>query len=284
MRVTAAPPRRFSPTTVAFASVAVVVVVVVALVIVKVAGGNSTPKKASTSTPAPATLVNQVTTVPDSVANTVGLPSGVNPPTVLNNQAPLTSNGKPEVLFIGAEFCPLCAAERWAVVMALSKFGTFTNLSETTSSPWDSPPAVSTFSFFGSSYTSQYVNFVSVEHETNDTNGLGTRRILQPLTSAESNLWNHYSSVLGIRTGYPFMDLGNKAFVSGPSYDPNVLAGLSHQDIAGKLTNASDPVTQGIVGTSNYLTAAICSLTGQQPTSVCSTTAVHQAAAKLHVS
>jgi len=286
MRITSAPPRRFSPTTIAFVSVGVVVVIVLALVIVKVAGGGSinTNATAPTRFPAPASLVSQVTSVPDSIAGAVLTPSGVSAPSVVKNQPALTSNGKPEVLFIGAEFCPLCGAERWAVIMTMAKFGTFSGLSETTSSPWDTPPAVSTFSFYQSTYTSPYVDFVTVEHETNDTHGLGTRGILQRLTQGESNLWTHYSQLLGIRTGYPFMDFGNKAFVTGPSYDPTVLEGLSHQEIASRLSNPQDPVTQGIVGTSNYLTASVCALTGQQPASVCSTNAVHQAATKLHLS
>jgi hypothetical protein len=29
------------------------------------------------------------------------------------------------VVFVGAEYCPYCASERWPLVMALSKFGTF---------------------------------------------------------------------------------------------------------------------------------------------------------------
>ena len=40
----------------------------------------------------------------------------------------LTSNGKPEILYIGAEFCPYCAAERWAIAVALSRFGTLSPL------------------------------------------------------------------------------------------------------------------------------------------------------------
>jgi hypothetical protein len=286
VRVTSAPPRRFSPTTIAFVSVGAVVVIVVALVLVKVAGGGSTNNQTVHQRfLASAALVSQVTSVPDSVADAVGLPSGVNPPTVLKMQPPLTANGKPEVVFIGAEFCPLCGAERWAVIMTMSKFGTFAGLNETTSSPWDSPPAVSTFSFYKSTYTSQYIDFATVEHETNDVSGLGVgRTTLQPLTPAQLTLWQRYAALFGIRPGYPFMDFGNRMFVSGPSYDPNVLLGLSHQDIASRLSNPQDPVTQGIVGTSNYLTASVCALTGQQPAAACSPTAVHQAAAKLHLS
>src|SRR5215471_17073708 len=38
--------------------------------------------------------------------------------------APLTSGGKPEMLYIGAEYCPYCAAMRWSMAVALSRFGT----------------------------------------------------------------------------------------------------------------------------------------------------------------
>jgi hypothetical protein len=234
-------------------------------------------------TPAPTSLVAQVTGVPQSVADTVGVPSSVVAPSVDKGQAPLTENGKPEALFIGAEFCPLCGAERWPILMALSKFGTFSGLSQTTSSPWDNPPAIATFSFRNAAFTSDVLAFTTVEHETNDTHGLGTRSTFQPLTSQEQRLWSTYAAHFGVQTGYPFMDIGNKVFVLGPSYNPALLEGLDNAAIAAKLTNPSDPVTQAIVGTANYLTAAICSITGQQPASVCTAKATQEAATALGV-
>ncbi len=185
------------------------------------------------------------------------------------------------MLFIGAEFCPFCAAERWALVVALSRFGTWSGLKETTSSPWDSDPDTATFSFRDATLTSNYIDFVSVEHETNDNYGQGTRALFQPLTTAQNNIWQKYSAQFGESPGYPFIDFGNKVFVTGPSYDPAVLAGLSQAQIAAKLSNAKDPVTQAIVGTANYLTAAICAETGQQPTSVCSAPGTHMATTAL---
>ena len=38
----------------------------------------------------------------------------IDPPRLLTNSA-----GKPEIVFVGAEYCPYCAAERWPIVMAL---------------------------------------------------------------------------------------------------------------------------------------------------------------------
>ncbi len=38
---------------------------------------------------------------------------------------------------MGAEYCPFCAAQRWAMVNAFSRFGTFTGLTTTHSSSTD---------------------------------------------------------------------------------------------------------------------------------------------------
>jgi hypothetical protein len=198
----------------------------------------------------------------------------VAPPTIKKGQPALTINGKPGAVFIGGEFCPYCAAERWALVNAFSRFGAFTGLKETTSSPWDTDPSTATFSFYGSSYQSNYVTFDTSEHESNDTTALNTRTTLQPLTPLESRLWGKYDNP----EGFPFLDIGNKYFVLAPSYDPAVLSGLDQEDIASKLTNPKDPVTQAIVGTANYVTAAICEMTDQKPATVCSASGVTKAA------
>jgi len=247
--------------------------VVAVLVVVKVTGSTGAPAP-GTQTPAvvaasPAVL-DDVMHVPASVANAVGLPSSVVAPTVDRSRPPLVLDHKPGVLYIGAEFCPACAAERWAMVMALSKFGVFAHLEQTTSSPWDSDPSTATFSFRGATFTSDVLTLHAVEHQTNDTDGIGTRKLLEPLTAQESTLWAAYSAKYsGGEEGYPFLDIGNRVIVIGPSYNGSVLQGLDHADIASKLSNASDPVTQAIVGTSNYLTGALCSITGGMPSSVC---------------
>jgi hypothetical protein len=65
----------------------------------------------------------------------------VRPPEKLAATTPLLySKARPEIIFLGAEFCPYCATERWSIVMALSKFGTFSHLVGTTSSSTDVDP------------------------------------------------------------------------------------------------------------------------------------------------
>lgn len=282
--VTSGPPRRFAPSTVAFASIAVVVLVVVALVLVKVTGGSGTGGTGGADVIAPASLVHQVTNVPDSVFQAVGVPSSIQTPGVDKNQPPLTANGKPEALYIGAEFCPYCAAERWAIITAFSRFGTFSGLKETNSSAYDVYPQTATFSFYGATYTSNLIHFTMIEHETNDTNGAGSRKVLMPLTSAQSNLWSKYAAHFGVQTGYPFINFNNHIFILGPAYSPQLLSGLDQSAIAAKLTNPSDPITQAVIGEANYLSAAICSMTGQQPTAVCSASATKAASKSLGLS
>ena len=58
-----------------------------------------------------------MTSVPESVYTKVGLPSEiVNTPTKMKSFPPLTAKGLPEMLYMGAEYCPFCAANggRWS--------------------------------------------------------------------------------------------------------------------------------------------------------------------------
>ena len=155
----------------------------------KVAGGGSTPKgpaNAGTFALTP-NLLSQVEDVPVStlVAAAKSAPAGTTPAQALPASTKLLMvDGKPEILYIGAEYCPFCAAERWALVMALSKFGTFTGLKGTSSSAIDTNPSTPTFSFYGSTYKSPYISFVPVELQTNTYSAsLGTYPTLQTPTS-----------------------------------------------------------------------------------------------------
>jgi Domain of unknown function (DUF929) len=264
----------------AFVAIGIVVLIVVVFVVVKVTGSSNTSSSgAPTESPAPSSLVSAVTDASTAVANQVGAPANVAPPHVAKNQPVLMIGGKPAVLFIGGLFCPYCAAERWGIIMALSPFGTWSGLQQTTSSPWDTDPSTATFAFNGATFTSDLITFVSREAESNDSSGPGTRKPLETVTTQEQNLWSKYSSLFGLSaTGFPFLDIGNQFFVVTPSYDPAVLQGLDHSEIAAKLTNPSDPVAQAIFGTSNYIRASVCALTKQQPAQTCNQSGVKAAA------
>ncbi|HWF22678.1 MAG TPA: DUF929 family protein [Acidimicrobiales bacterium] len=272
----------------AWGAVAVVIVVVVVLVVIKVTSGSPSTNAAFTPvTAAPASVVSKVVNIPDSVYNQVGVTSSVqvSPPIPLSNQPILMLDGKPGMLYVGAEYCPYCAAERWALISSLSRFGTFSNLKVTASSHTDVYPNTNTFSFEGSTYTSQYLTFQAVEQVSNIPNNQGYYKPLDQITKAQQAILNKYEqppldpNAQTGQFGYPFVDIGNQVIVPGPSYSSGILAGLSHAEIANGLSDASNPVTQAIVATSNYISAGICATTKNQPASVCQSPGV-QAATK----
>ena len=269
-------------------SVVVIIAVVLAFVLVKVNSNGKSSTSSSANGPtgaALATVFENTTTVPASTLNSVGAGSGVTGlPKPITGSA-LTSGGKPEVLYMGAEYCPYCAAERWGMVVALSRFGTFKNLSTTHSASGDQFPNTATWTFYKSSYTSKYLTFSPVEMETNKvaSGGQGYTALQTP-TAAQNALLAKYDAppyVTAANKGaIPFLDIGNKYMISGSSFSPQVLQGKTWGQIATALKDPSSPIAKAVDGTANYITAAICKVTGNQPASAC-TPAVKKLEAKL---
>jgi hypothetical protein len=255
--------------------VVAVVIIVVVLVIVKVSNGAGGPKSGEKASAAGKGVIGAVTSVPETVLNTVGTGTMKTPPAQIGGP-PLTAGGKPRVLYVGAEYCPYCAAERWAILVALSRFGTFTGLGQTASSPSDVYPSTPTLTFHGATYTSKYLDFTGKEIQSNQV-VKGQYAPLDRLTPAEQTLMTTYDKGGGI----PFVDIGGKYMISGASYDPQVLHGMTHQQVASALSDPSSPVAQGVDGAANAITAAICASTGNQPGNVCSAPGVTAAKAKL---
>jgi hypothetical protein len=260
-----------------------VIAVVVALVLVKVLNnssssnsGGSTASGGVNGTLLPAAVAKNVTSVPASALDTVGTGSvlSYNPkPVTAITGTQLTSAGKPEMLYIGAEFCPYCAAMRWSMAVALDRFGTLSPLHGIHSSSTDTDPNTPTLTFYKSTYTSKYLTFTPVENETR------THAPLQNTTSAQLAIWKKNEA--GGQLGYPFIDFGNKFTITGPLFDPAVLAGMSWAQVASALHNPSSSVSQGALGAANFITAAICKMTNNQPGNVCSAKGVTAAAAHL---
>ena len=288
----APPPRRLSGAMMAWGAVGLVVVIIVVLVIVKAASGSSNNTSYTPVTAAPASVVHDVTNIPESVYNKVGVTSStvaVSPPIVVKGQPPLTFNGQtPGMLYYGAEYCPFCAAERWAITAALSRFATWSGLKITASSATDSDASTHTFSYYGASFTSRYLTLKTIEAVSNIPSG-NYYKSLQVPTKYEYGIVTKYESPTYIpgsngQVGFPFVSINNLALISGPSYDPGVLAGQSWSEIAGGLSDASNPATQAIVATANYITASICASTKGAPASVCSSSGVQAAAKALKLS
>lgn len=243
---------------------AIGVIVVVAIIVIaalQAGGGSSGP--AAVATPASPTLVQAVTGLQQSEFDTVGTGGASNPLHPINGQS-VTADGKPEILYVGAEYCPYCAAERWAMVVALSRFGTFTGLKTTRSAPNDVYANTPTFSFYGSSYTSNVLAFTGVETESNVATAGGYEK-LQTLTSEQQALAGRYNPGGSI----PFMYLDGKYTLSGASYSPGLFSGMDWTQVAQKLADPTSSQAKAVLGTANMLTAAFCQVTNGQPTKVC---------------
>ena len=262
--------------------VAVVLVAVVALVAVRLTGIGRSPAPVAAAAPDDA-VVSAVTSVPKSVLDQIGAGSVTALPKAITAPA-LTAGGKPRVLYVGAEYCPYCAAERWAMVVALSRFGTFTALGQTASAADDVYPSTPTLSFHGSSFTGQQVAFTGVETEGN-TKVSGGYAPLDNLSTADQQVFSTYDAAPYVDSSgagsIPFVDIGGRYLISGASYNPQLLAGKTHQQVASALAQPSSPIAQAVDGTANVITAAICATTKNAPSSVCSSAGVVAAAKRL---
>ena len=213
---------------IASGSVIVVIAVVVAFIVIK-ANNRATNASNGPTGSALASVVSKVTNVPASTLDQIG--SGGSAFTgkipAVNGGTPLTSGGKPEMLYMGAEYCPYCAAERWSMIVALSRFGTFSGLSTVHSSTTDTPSNIPTFTFHGSSYTSKYLTFTPVEMQTNVVDqSTGQYPVLEKPTAAQQALLTKYDAppyVASADAGaIPFIYFGGKYLSVGATDDPTV--------------------------------------------------------------
>jgi hypothetical protein len=284
MRAAQAHKERMRRLYVALAAVLTVVVIVGVLVVVKVVGGGPS-KPAPPSSAASDAVVNAVGGVPAEALDTVGVGTISAAPKPMKGAEAITADGKPRVLYVGAEYCPFCAAERWAIVVALSRFGSFANLGATTSAPAPEVyPSTATLSFHGSTYTSPLLSFSAYEQTTNQRQG-NAYKPLDTIPSADQALVTKYDSPPYVSQdsagSIPFVDIGGKYVISGASYDPQVLQGKTHEQIAQALSDPSSAIAKAVDGSANVITAALCQLTNGQPTPVCTSSGVRAAAAKL---
>jgi hypothetical protein len=216
---------------------------------------------------APAALVSKVTTIPDSVYAAVGAGQTLALPKPIDGK-PIEQNGKPGILYIGAEYCPYCATERWALVNALSRFGTFTNLKITNSSTTDVDPGTKTWSFYKAGYTSDHVAFTAVETEDNNKGTLETP------TDAQKSILATYDAppfvAASSQGSIPFIYFNGEYLISGATFDVGVLQGKTWDQIATAMSQPTSAIAKAAIGAANGITATICLLTDNQPASACS--------------
>jgi len=249
-------------------SIAVAPALVVLFLIIKAATPGSSEPTAAENTPLSATTMAGLSPGASTLDN-AGRGQNVTFPKKVDGQPPLTQDGKPRVLYVGAEFCPFCASQRWPLVIALSRFGTFSGLTNAHSASDDVFPNTATVSFHGASYTSDLLAFTGVETTTN------THQPLDTLTPDEQQIFNTYNAppFATSQGSIPFVDFGNQFLQTGASLQPALLAGLSQDQIASAIVgDPTGQVAQAILGAANAFTGILCKLTGGQPGDVCTST------------
>jgi Domain of unknown function (DUF929) len=270
----------------AWGAVAILLIGVVALVVYALTDTPVTVRVVHRS-PTPRTVIHSLASVPAEAFDAVGVSApgtGLVAPTVLAHQPPLTTAGRPVVLFVGAEYCPFCAAERWPLVVALSRFGHFGSLFDMQSSITSVFPNTQTFSFVEPHYSSPYLEFEPVELFSNvpDSHGVYTR--IATLTSGQQAVVTRYRTGTGPAGSFPFVDIDNSVVAPAAGYSPAALVKLDQGTIVSDLHTGKTPDAKAILASANYLTAGICSVTGQRPASVCASKGVRTAAEALELS
>lgn len=277
-------------------TVGIVVAVVGVLVVMKVVSGSGTQNDTGW-TAADAAVVADLTSVDPGVFDAVGVNSPVievTKPQVHLGEPQLTFTAKngdklPGVLYYGAEYCPYCAAQRWPTIIALSRFGTWRNLGNSSSSAQDYYPNTPTFTFYKATFESPYITVQTVEEAKNTLNSAGTAyEPLQKPTKEQSAIVAKYDTaayfpqMTAAQAGsIPFLTIGNRIMWAGSSVSPSVFKDQQRADIAKALSNPNNPLTQAVIASANYITASICSQTGQAPAAVCNSSGVKAAKSAL---
>ncbi len=115
-----------------------------------------------------------------SLANSVG--------STVKSVQPFIVNGKPSVIYLGSITCVFCGENRWAMALALGRFGNFSSLYTGYSSLGDSDVptiywAPSHYNIsgidLGSFYSSNYINFIPFESTDPITAGFDLQPISQ---------------------------------------------------------------------------------------------------------
>ncbi len=178
-------------------------------------------------------------------------------------------SGKLYVFFMGAEYCPYSAAERWAIVRALQKFGQWDGLKQTMSAARDEPFLnLPTYDFTKANYTSPHVEFAS--RETKDREF----KPLQKLLKTEEKLVRKFNADKEI----PFLLIGGRFMQVGAGFTPKIFIGHTFRQTETELKKAESEIRKTIDDEANVISALMC-VSGLPP-EVCKETGIAELVAQ----
>ncbi len=161
--------------------------------------------------------------------------------------------GKSLVYFLGAGFCPYCAAERWAIVKALGNFGSWQGIVDDRSAGRDEKYLnIPTLGFSNATYSSDYVEFIG--RETADRN-FGP---LQELENKDYEILDTFNPDQII----PFLLIDGQFTQVGSGYSPRLLEGMDHARVNRELTDPNSEVGKAMRAEIENVTTLVCKSTG----------------------
>ncbi len=212
----------------------------------------------------------------NSIVNTVSAKANKVPTFILN--------GKPTVIYLGSITCIFCGENRWAMALALSRFGNFSNLFEGYSSLGDgdvptlywSPAHYNNATVdLGSFYTSKYINFLPIE----DTNPITGGFVVQPIPTMQQEInqtnntayMDAFKLIVQLNNfqGTPYTIWGSDQisgadaidFGNTPPTSSSDLAiqNMTHAQVLTQLSNFNDQFAQSEYAAADLYVAMICS-------------------------
>lgn len=163
------------------------------------------------------------------------------------NEPLFTVNGKPAVIYLGAISCVYCGENRWAMALALSRFGVFQNLflgysswgdQDVPTIYWAPAPYNSTSAAdFGNFYDGTYINFLSIDYASPITSGFEMQTLPYFQQQAEATNNTVYEKATGF-----LVDLNNFAGTPYTIWGRYVVPGADATDF-GVATSTSSAST-----------------------------------------
>ena len=162
---------------------------------------------------------------------------------------PVRRSGKLLMFFMGAEYCPYCAAARWAIVRSLQKFGQWDGLKQTISAARDQPFLnLPTYDFTKATYNSPYIEFVAREIKDRDF------KPLQKLLKTEEKLVRKHDPKKEI----PFLLIGGRFSQVGSGFPPKIFIGHTFRQTETELKKIESEIRKTIDEEANVISALLC--------------------------
>lgn len=196
----------------------------------------------------------------------------------------LNVNGKPSVIYFGAISCIFCGENRWAMALALTRFGGFKSLYKGYSAIQDqdvptlywapAPYNATSAVVFGGFYNSSYVNFLPIEYSSPISSGFQFQNVPYFIQQANSTgnqayissmqLINNLNNFGGtpytiwgkfVVSGADAVDFGNSTPASGSL----PITSWTHEQVIGLLAHPNSQFAWTEYAAADIYVALLCS-------------------------